>query len=192
MGLFGRSCTAGKTRCPFTCSHFFLQKKSRARRSLLALGCATLRNGGHELSPTVLLTLSQESELVSVLLQRHARTFQLDSLTSTKVLPSVDDYLRQCSPGALRTQVRRARASSWATTESASRIKVCLPVTQCIGGSNSNQVPWHTVLDPTAPTEGFLPPDWCQIVRGGIQKGIAYLAFLLMCWLPFNTQVLVH
>lgn len=49
-------------------------------------------------------------------------------------------------PGAFKLQPRGARVSSWASSVSTSKIKLCISTTQCTDGRDSSRVFWHMVL----------------------------------------------
>lgn len=64
---------------------------------------------------------------------------------SVKVFLSIDD--------CLRLWLRGADASSWVIASSIAVTEIYLPITQHTGRQASSQVPWHMVLNPTAPTK---------------------------------------
>ena len=100
--------------------------------------------------------------------------FSPRNLDFHKPLSSVGGSLRQRSLGTFRPWPRDAGASLL----SRAKTKVCMLITQGMGGWDVSQVPYCMVLDPTASTKALLPTDRCQIfvAERGIQWGTSYSA----------------
>lgn len=70
---------------------------------------------------------------------------------------------------------REPEASSWATSGSTTRTKVCLLNTQFLGGQHFSRGPWHVVLDTAASTKTrFLWMDTKLFSVRGISRGILF------------------
>ena len=124
MGFFGSTLHSWRSQA----LHFHPRKKSRSRRSLLALKCAVLAGRGHWENQIASLTLRSASKLVIFALTEVAGISVLETWASKKALSSVGDCLRWCFPGAARTQPRGARVNSWATAGSTAQTEVGQPV----------------------------------------------------------------
>lgn len=91
--------------------------------------------------------------------------------------------LRQCSPGAPGPWPKWTGDSSQATAGSTAGTK--MPLTWCMRGQDSFQVPWRMVLDPTPPTKACLSVDgcWIVVVEGEYHDGFLFQA---CCWCHFS------
>lgn len=82
-----------------------------------------------------------------------AGTYPLGIQTSTKALWSPGDWLGAFSRGS---QAERGWTGPWATRVHTGA-NVCMTATWYMGGQDSLQTPWLTVLDHIAPTRHLCP-----------------------------------
>lgn len=123
-------------------------EKSQAK-SLWTLSFATLRGRLVCIKSSCPFYLFQCIQTNVFLLQWCSGSSPLETWTSTKILSSVGNCLRQCSLEVPIPWLRGARADSWATAGSTLRPRsLCLlPMHRWVSFS---RVPWHVVLDPIA------------------------------------------
>lgn len=115
------SCTGGEAQCSLTCSHFPLWEKSWAEGCSSRPNLYCLQGGIMQVKFYCLfysLYCVQSWIFFFFLLKWYAGTSPLDSLTFTKALLSIGNYLNQCSLGILRLWPRGAESISQATSRS--------------------------------------------------------------------------
>lgn len=118
--------------------------------------------------------------------QQRAGTSPLKLWTLIDALPSVSDCPRQCSPGTPRIQPREVPADSTARTN------ICMLLTWWMNGW---LLPWHMVLDHTAPKRHFCPCMGAKLLllRGRYEQGTSYLAISLSSVLfPLLFSFVIH
>lgn len=121
---------AGETGCSFTCSNFSLWEESQSRR---AHGKELCHPGAGVMQVIQAVPLSMPmhpNSWVCFFLRWYAGTSLLESRTSIRALVSVNDCLRQCSPGGSWPWLRGTGVVAWATSESTAETEVCVPLTQ--------------------------------------------------------------
>lgn len=116
----------------------------------------------------------------SFLHQQHAIISWLDSWTSTKAVLSMGGLPKSVFSSVPGTWSREPKASSWTTSESTTRTKVCLPATQFTDRQGFSQFPVCVLLDPTASRKvHLLWLDTKLFSIGGWSKGHL---IQLSCW----------
>ena len=98
---------------------------------------------------------------VCFFLQWYAGTSLLEAWAYTKAPLSVNDCLRQCSPGGSWQGLKGTGVAYWATAESTVGTEVCVPVIQHAGEQSYSWIPTHMVLDVIAPTKALLSVEGC-------------------------------